>query len=130
MVIRLLWGDKAPASALRQSRGCGGSGSRREEGRAQHIRRDVMRADWGGGRKRKARAGDHECQPPTPCSAPARRSQLQRSLFHALVVAWFASACHVSNMLRPLTYGDRSLSPSELRALRWKDSWDILIRKH
>lgn len=58
------------------------------------------------------------------------RSQLQRSLFHALVVAWFASACHVSNMLRPLTYGDRSLSPSELRALRWKDSWDILIRKH
>ncbi|XP_058927433.1 protein O-mannosyl-transferase 1 isoform X1 [Kogia breviceps] len=58
------------------------------------------------------------------------RSQLQRSLFGALVVAWFASACHVSNTLRPLTYGDRSLSPSELKALRWKDSWDILIRKY
>uniref|UniRef100_I3M3G5 Dolichyl-phosphate-mannose--protein mannosyltransferase n=2 Tax=Ictidomys tridecemlineatus TaxID=43179 RepID=I3M3G5_ICTTR len=57
------------------------------------------------------------------------RSQVQRSLFSALVIAWYSTACHVSNMLRPLTYGDRSLSPSELQALRWKDSWDILIRK-
>lgn len=67
---------------------------------------------------------------PTPVLSWAGRSQLQRSLFGALVVAWFASACHVSNTLRPLTYGDRSLSPSELKALRWKDSWDILIRKY
>ncbi|XP_054513820.1 protein O-mannosyl-transferase 1 isoform X23 [Pan troglodytes] len=58
------------------------------------------------------------------------RSQLQRSVFSALVVAWYSSACHVSNTLRPLTYGDKSLSPHELKALRWKDSWDILIRKH
>ncbi|XP_078186288.1 protein O-mannosyl-transferase 1 isoform X8 [Callithrix jacchus] len=58
------------------------------------------------------------------------RSQLQRSVFSALVVAWYSSACHVSNTLRPLTYGDKSLSPEELKALRWKDSWDILIRKH
>lgn len=63
-------------------------------------------------------ASDHLC-----------RSQLQRNVFSALVVAWYSSACHVSNMLRPLTYGDTSLSPGELRALRWKDSWDILIRK-
>ncbi|XP_028612819.1 protein O-mannosyl-transferase 1 isoform X1 [Grammomys surdaster] len=58
------------------------------------------------------------------------RSPLQRNVFSALVVAWYSSACHVSNMLRPLTYGDTSLSPGELRALRWKDSWDILIRKY
>ncbi|XP_014718905.1 protein O-mannosyl-transferase 1 isoform X1 [Equus asinus] len=58
------------------------------------------------------------------------RSQLQRSLFSALVVAWYSCACHVFNTLRPLTYGDKSLSPGELRALRWKESWDILIRKH
>ncbi|XP_016052089.1 PREDICTED: protein O-mannosyl-transferase 1 isoform X3 [Miniopterus natalensis] len=58
------------------------------------------------------------------------RSELQRSLLRALVVAWFSAACHVFNVLRPLTYGDRSLSPSELKALRWKESWDILIRKH
>lgn len=61
--------------------------------------------------------------------AGAHRSQLQRSFFSALVVAWYASACHVFNTLRPLTYGDKSLSASELKALRWKDSWDILIRK-
>ncbi|XP_035928447.1 protein O-mannosyl-transferase 1 isoform X3 [Halichoerus grypus] len=58
------------------------------------------------------------------------RSPLLRSLFSGLVVAWYSCACHVFNTLRPLTYGDRSLSPSELKALRWKDSWDILIRKH
>ncbi|XP_023392326.1 protein O-mannosyl-transferase 1 [Pteropus vampyrus] len=58
------------------------------------------------------------------------RSQIQSSLFGALVVAWYSAACHVFNALRPLTYGDRSLSHSELRALRWKDSWDILIRKY
>ncbi|XP_066222955.1 protein O-mannosyl-transferase 1 isoform X2 [Saccopteryx leptura] len=58
------------------------------------------------------------------------RSEFQRSLLGAVVVAWYSTACHVFNVLRPLTYGDRSLSPSELKALRWKDSWDILIRKH
>lgn len=58
------------------------------------------------------------------------RSQLQRSLFSALVAAWYSAACHVFNALRPLTYGDKSLSPSELKALRWRDSWDILIRKN
>ncbi|XP_034871472.1 protein O-mannosyl-transferase 1 isoform X3 [Mirounga leonina] len=58
------------------------------------------------------------------------RSPLLRSLFSGLVVAWYSCACHVFNTLRPLTYGDRSLSPSELKGLRWKDSWDILIRKY
>uniref|UniRef100_A0A8C9DPP1 Dolichyl-phosphate-mannose--protein mannosyltransferase n=1 Tax=Prolemur simus TaxID=1328070 RepID=A0A8C9DPP1_PROSS len=58
------------------------------------------------------------------------RSQLQRNLLSALVVAWCSSACLVSNALRPLTYGDKELSADELKALRWKDSWDILIRKN
>ena len=66
---------------------------------------------------------------PVPCPG-ARRTQLLRSLFSALLVAWYSCACHVFNTLRPLTYGDKSLSPSELKALRWKDSWDILIRKY
>nr|XP_051685571.1 protein O-mannosyl-transferase 1 isoform X2 [Oryctolagus cuniculus] len=66
----------------------------------------------------------------TPVVLQHVRDHLCRSLFSALVVAWFSSACHVSSTLRPLTYGDRSLSPGELQALRWKDSWDILIRKH
>lgn len=76
-----------------------------------------------------AHDGEEEPRPPCLCSGP-RRSPLLRSLFSGLVVAWYSCACHVFNTLRPLTYGDRSLSPSELKALRWKDSWDILIRKH
>lgn len=55
---------------------------------------------------------------------------MQRNIFHALVVVWYSIACHVFISLRPLTYGDRSLSDSELQALRWRASWDILIRKH
>lgn len=72
-----------------------------------------------------------QSQPLTPalCSG-AHRSQLHRSLFGALVVAWYSAACYVFHVLRPLTYGDTSLSPSDLQALRWKESWDILIRKH
>ncbi|XP_036117589.1 protein O-mannosyl-transferase 1 isoform X3 [Molossus molossus] len=58
------------------------------------------------------------------------RSELQRSVFGALVVAWYSAACHVFDTLRPLTYGHKSLSPSELQALRWRESWDILIRKY
>lgn len=58
------------------------------------------------------------------------RSELQRSLFGALVVAWCSAACRVFTLLRPLTYGDTPLSPGELQALRWKESWDIPIRKH
>ncbi|EHB00213.1 Protein O-mannosyl-transferase 1 [Heterocephalus glaber] len=54
---------------------------------------------------------------------------MERHLFSTLVVAWYSVACHVSNKLRPLTYGDSSLTPGELLALRWRDSWDILIRK-
>ncbi|XP_063100144.1 protein O-mannosyl-transferase 1 isoform X5 [Cavia porcellus] len=57
------------------------------------------------------------------------RTQVQRGVFSALVVTWYSAACHVSNMLRPLTYGDRPLSPGELLALHWRDSWDILIQK-
>lgn len=57
------------------------------------------------------------------------RSQMQRNIFHALVVVWYSIACHVFISLRPLTYGDISLSNSELQALRWRASWDILIRK-
>lgn len=75
------------------------------------------------------RSEDEPAPHAAPCSG-ACRSQPQRALFSALVVAWYSSACHVFNALRPLTYGDKSLSPSQLEALRWKASWDILIRKH
>lgn len=46
------------------------------------------------------------------------------------MVAWFSSIYLVYRKLSPLTYGEPALSAAELRTLRWKDSWDILIRKH
>ncbi|KAG2469667.1 POMT1 transferase, partial [Polypterus senegalus] len=49
--------------------------------------------------------------------------------FGALVLAWFSSVYMVYVTFSPLTYGQPSLSAAELGALRWKDSWDILIRK-
>ncbi|XP_065428486.1 protein O-mannosyl-transferase 1 isoform X4 [Chrysemys picta bellii] len=58
------------------------------------------------------------------------RSQLPKNAFSALMVAWFSSIYLVYRTFSPLTYGEPTLSAAELRALRWKDSWDILIRKH
>ncbi|XP_028918289.1 protein O-mannosyl-transferase 1 isoform X2 [Ornithorhynchus anatinus] len=57
------------------------------------------------------------------------RSGLQRSTFSSLIVVWFSSVNLVFHTFSPLTYGEQPLSASELKALRWKESWDILIRK-
>nr|XP_048678542.1 protein O-mannosyl-transferase 1 isoform X2 [Caretta caretta] len=58
------------------------------------------------------------------------RSQLPKNAFSALMVAWFSSVYLVYRTFSPLTYGEPTLSAAELRALRWKESWDILIRTH
>lgn len=60
----------------------------------------------------------------------SHRSQLSKHMFQALIVAWFSSVYLTYRTFSPLTYGEPPLSPAELRALRWKESWDILIRKH
>ncbi|XP_013909465.1 PREDICTED: LOW QUALITY PROTEIN: protein O-mannosyl-transferase 1-like [Thamnophis sirtalis] len=57
------------------------------------------------------------------------RSRLYKSMHSALVAAWISSVYLTYHTFRPLTYGEPALSKSELQALRWKDSWDILIRK-
>uniref|UniRef100_A0A8C9EHQ6 dolichyl-phosphate-mannose--protein mannosyltransferase n=1 Tax=Pavo cristatus TaxID=9049 RepID=A0A8C9EHQ6_PAVCR len=56
------------------------------------------------------------------------RSLLSKSMFSALVVAWFSSVCFAYRTFSPVTYGE-PLSVAELKDLRWKDSWNILIRK-
>ncbi|XP_044519901.1 protein O-mannosyl-transferase 1 isoform X3 [Gracilinanus agilis] len=58
------------------------------------------------------------------------RSQLQKNMFNSLIIVWFSSVYLVYHTFSPITYGDQSLSTNELKALRWKSSWDILIRKH
>ncbi|XP_042193224.1 protein O-mannosyl-transferase 1 isoform X1 [Callorhinchus milii] len=56
-------------------------------------------------------------------------SSVLRNTFNALMVAWLSSVYMVYRTFSPLTYGVRPLLASELNALRWKDNWDILIRK-
>ncbi|XP_060106963.1 protein O-mannosyl-transferase 1 isoform X2 [Heteronotia binoei] len=58
------------------------------------------------------------------------RSKLSKSMHSAFVVAWFSSVYLTYHTFRPLIYGEPPLSKAELQNLRWKDSWDILIRKH
>ncbi|XP_048368350.1 protein O-mannosyl-transferase 1 isoform X3 [Sphaerodactylus townsendi] len=58
------------------------------------------------------------------------RSVLSKSMHSAFVVAWFSSVYLTYLTFRPLTYGEPPLSKAELQNLRWKDSWDLLIRKH
>lgn len=57
------------------------------------------------------------------------RSSVSRNTFSAVVLAWISSVYFVYQTFSPLTYGYPALSASQLTALRWKDSWDILIRK-
>ncbi|XP_053138518.1 protein O-mannosyl-transferase 1 isoform X2 [Hemicordylus capensis] len=57
------------------------------------------------------------------------RSKLSKSMHNAFVVAWFSSVYLAYHTFRPLTYGEPPLSKAELQNLRWKASWDLLIRK-
>ncbi|KAH0615397.1 hypothetical protein JD844_004589 [Phrynosoma platyrhinos] len=57
------------------------------------------------------------------------RSQLSKNMHNAFVVAWFSSVYYTYHTFRPLTYGEPPLSTAELQNLRWKDSWDILIKR-
>ncbi|XP_075690801.1 protein O-mannosyl-transferase 1 [Rhinoderma darwinii] len=57
------------------------------------------------------------------------RSDTLQNTFAAVLLAWMSSVVLTFSKLCPLTYGEPALSPQELRSLRWKDTWDILIRK-
>ncbi|KAG8429802.1 hypothetical protein GDO86_002633 [Hymenochirus boettgeri] len=57
------------------------------------------------------------------------RSEALKNTFSALLLVWGFSLYVTYRRICPITYGDPALSPAELQSLRWKDSWDILIRK-
>ncbi|XP_053551707.1 protein O-mannosyl-transferase 1 [Bombina bombina] len=57
------------------------------------------------------------------------RSEVLKNTFSALLAVWMSSIFMTFWKLSPLTYGDPALTPEELRSLRWKHSWDILIRQ-
>ncbi|XP_029469941.1 protein O-mannosyl-transferase 1 isoform X2 [Rhinatrema bivittatum] len=57
------------------------------------------------------------------------RTEALKKMLSALVVAGFSSVFLVYRTFSPLTYGQPALSAAELQDLRWKESWDILVRK-
>lgn len=57
------------------------------------------------------------------------RSDTLQNTFSAVLLVWMSAVILTFSKLCPLTYGEPALSPQELRSLRWKDTWDILIRK-
>uniref|UniRef100_A0A672MT87 Protein O-mannosyl-transferase 1 n=1 Tax=Sinocyclocheilus grahami TaxID=75366 RepID=A0A672MT87_SINGR len=55
---------------------------------------------------------------------------LQKSFsFGGVILAVLCSVYVSYHNLSPLTYGQPALSSDELAALRWRESWDILLRK-
>uniref|UniRef100_A0A8C1MZD8 Protein O-mannosyl-transferase 1 n=1 Tax=Cyprinus carpio TaxID=7962 RepID=A0A8C1MZD8_CYPCA len=57
------------------------------------------------------------------------RSPAQRKAFGVVILAVLCSVYVSYHNLSPLTYGQPALSSDELAALRWRESWDILLRK-
>jgi len=46
-----------------------------------------------------------------------------------LLVVWCAAVLVVFNKFSALTYAHKQLSAEEVRSLRWKDTWDLIIHK-
>nr|XP_033816611.1 protein PRRC2B-like isoform X5 [Geotrypetes seraphini] len=57
------------------------------------------------------------------------RAVALKQILSAVVVAGLSSVFMVFRTFSPLSYGQPTLSAAELQELRWKDSWDILVRK-
>ncbi|KAG7481589.1 hypothetical protein MATL_G00068360 [Megalops atlanticus] len=58
------------------------------------------------------------------------RCSSHRLTLDAVLVAGLSSVYLSYRAFSPFTYGQPELSSDELASLRWKDTWDILLRKH
>uniref|UniRef100_A0AAY4AE78 Protein O-mannosyl-transferase 1 n=1 Tax=Denticeps clupeoides TaxID=299321 RepID=A0AAY4AE78_9TELE len=57
------------------------------------------------------------------------RNQFQRQVFGGVVLAVLCLVFLVYHIFSPITYGYPELSSDQLSGLRWRESWDILLRK-
>lgn len=57
-------------------------------------------------------------------------SKAQRHAMLACVLALAVSVLFAYQHFCPLTYGNPQLSASDLQRLKWRESWDILYRRH
>jgi dolichyl-phosphate-mannose--protein O-mannosyl transferase len=57
------------------------------------------------------------------------QSRLFKLFFLALTSIWLGSVVYTFYRLSPLAYGVVPLTADEVRDLRWKDTWDLIIHK-
>ncbi|XP_053509899.1 protein O-mannosyl-transferase 1 isoform X3 [Ictalurus furcatus] len=57
------------------------------------------------------------------------RSPWHQKAFGGVILAALCSVYICYRTFSPLTYGQPELTPEQLNALRWRDSWDILFHK-
>uniref|UniRef100_A0A8C9VVY9 Protein O-mannosyl-transferase 1 n=1 Tax=Scleropages formosus TaxID=113540 RepID=A0A8C9VVY9_SCLFO len=58
------------------------------------------------------------------------RSPSQRRVLEGTVLAALAAVYLCYRALSPVTYGQPELNSTQLASLRWRESWDILLRRH
>ena len=52
-----------------------------------------------------------------------------RLIMYLIISVWMAAAVHIFNSFSHLSFGNYPLSADEVKALRWKDTWDLIIHK-
>ena len=56
-------------------------------------------------------------------------SRVMKLAFVALILSWLFGIIHVFKLTSVLAYGSYPLSADNVRNLRWKDTWDLIIHK-
>ena len=57
------------------------------------------------------------------------KARLVKVAFVALVLAWLGCVVAVFYKFAPLAFGVVPLAADDVRGLKWKDSWDLIIHK-
>ena len=50
-------------------------------------------------------------------------------LMYLAITTWMAAVLHIFNSFSQLSSGSYPLSAEEVKTLRWKDTWDLIIHK-
>ena len=56
-------------------------------------------------------------------------STILRGILIAAILIWLYAVFHTFQSLSVFSYGTMPLTADEVRSLRWKDTWDLIIHK-
>ena len=63
------------------------------------------------------------------CFSHFYSSRILKFMFILLTTAWLFFMVYVFKLTSVLAYGYYPLSADEVKSLRWKDTWDLIIHK-